>query len=118
MYIPKFTPGEAITCVAGDGGVKEGQVVKISGDYTVAPATAGESNAIGVAARTALQGERVAVWFGKIVHTLTVASGSTIAAGDVVSAVNEGKVGSSSGAAYGVAIKGAGEGAKADIIRL
>lgn len=118
MYIPKFTPGEAITCIAGAGGVKEGQVVKVSGDYTVVAATGGESKAIGVAARTALQGERVAIWFGKVVHSLTVADGARVTAGDVVSAVGGGKVGASSGAAYGVVIKGAGEGAKADIIRL
>jgi hypothetical protein len=87
-FVPKFTEGP-ITLRAS-AAVTGGALVKVSGNQTVAPATATDY-VLGTAGFDAKTGEDVTVWLrGKGVHGL-VASAS-ISAGSAVKAAAGGKV--------------------------
>ena len=112
-YVPLFLPGCSVTCVAG-AAITAGQVVSVTGGTltpgtpplftpvvttgtpnsatvspTVAPTTGATAEQVGVASNTVPSGGTVAVWFDGV-HTLATAS--TIAAGDPVTAAASGGV--------------------------
>lgn len=82
-HTPIFKPGEAITRVAS-AAVTGGQVLIVSGNDTVAPASAASAAWLGVAAFDAASGEQVTVLSGGV-HELT-ASGAIAAGARVVTA--------------------------------
>jgi Uncharacterized conserved protein (DUF2190) len=88
-YVPNFLPAFQVTCTAGTGGVTAGQLVYVSGNYTVTTTTAATAARCGVAAQTVAAGQPVDVYFVGV-HTLA-ASGS-ITAGDPVVAAAAGGV--------------------------
>jgi hypothetical protein len=87
-YAPLHKPGQAFTRSAS-ATITGGQLVMVSGSGTVAPATAGVSTWLGVAAFDAASGADVSV-FCDGVHRLT-ASG-TVTAGDLVVSAASGQV--------------------------
>lgn len=94
-YVPKFTPGQAITSQAS-AAITGGQLVAVSGSGTVAK-TAGASTAwVGVAAFDAANGDKVTIHKGGVQRI--VASGA-ITAGDQVISAADGKVASLAAAA-------------------
>jgi hypothetical protein len=89
-YIPRHTPGTAVTFSAS-ADVIGGRLVIASGAKTVAPATADAANVVGVAGFDAKSGDQVTVYTRPTgVHAL-VAAGA-IAAGAQVAAGAAGKV--------------------------
>lgn len=89
-YLPKFKPGQAVTCKAS-ADVTGGRLVAVTGDRTVGPAGADSAAVLGVAGFDAKTGEDVTVFTrAGGVHGLT-ASGA-IAAGAKVSAAASGKI--------------------------
>lgn len=89
-FTPNFKPGHAVTFTAS-AAVTGGQLVEVSGNMQVAPATADSQKVVGQPGHDALAGEPVTVHTpGKTVTTAT-ASGA-IAAGDPVKAAASGKV--------------------------
>lgn len=90
QHVHKFAPGAAVTFSAASA-VTAGQVVRISGDREVSPASAAGALAwIGVAAFDAAAGESVTVLSGGV-QTLT-ATAAVITAGDLVACADAGKV--------------------------
>lgn len=85
-YLPKFTPGQGVGFTA-DGDVVGGRLVEVTGDRTVAHATAGAAVA-GVASRDTKDGDRLTV-FGAAVHRVVAAS--AVSAGESVAAAAGGK---------------------------
>lgn len=89
MAIHKFQPGESVTFKAG-ADITDGQLVVVSGDRQVSPATAATgAKAIGSAATDAKSGDDVLVLLGGV-QRLTAAS--DINAGDLVVAADGGKI--------------------------
>ncbi|WP_087484922.1 capsid cement protein [Brachybacterium massiliense] len=87
-YSPLFKPGAAITySVSAD--VTAGQVVELTGDRAVGPASADSEKVVGIAAFNAVVGDHVTVHDGGVQRPY--ASG-VIAAGDKVAAAADGKV--------------------------
>jgi hypothetical protein len=76
-YIPVFEPATAITLTAS-AAITGGQLVEVSGDGTVGPASANAADYVGVAAQDAASGARLVVWPRGMVHEST-ASGSITA---------------------------------------
>jgi hypothetical protein len=96
--IEKMRPseGEALSFTAGED-VTAGQVVKLTGDLSVAPADTGGEQAIGVATQTRASGEPIMV-DGNSARVLFTAAGS-ISAGDALTVdatTEEGEVGTAS----------------------
>ncbi|WP_223626689.1 capsid cement protein [Microbacterium sp. EST19A] len=89
-YLPKFTPGSAITFTAS-ADVTGGRLVQVTGNRLVGPAVADSASVVGVAAFDAEAGDPVTVYTrAGGVHPL-IASGA-IAAGARVSADTGGRV--------------------------
>jgi predicted RecA/RadA family phage recombinase len=90
-YLPKFTPGAAITCSAS-AAVTGGRLVVVTGNRLIGPADdTSSARVIGVAGFDAPAGESVTVYTrGSGVHPLT--AGAAIAAGDKVTSAAAGKV--------------------------
>ncbi|MFK4760304.1 DUF2190 family protein [Microbacterium sp. ZW T5_45] len=104
-YVPKFTPGAAVTYTA-EADVTAGRVVEVTGDRQVSHASAASTKAAGVAARDAKAGEQVLVHhLNGQVHRL-IASGA-IAAGDRVATAADGKVATATANTVGLALTSA-----------
>lgn len=104
-YVPKFTPGAAVTYTA-ESAITAGRVVELSGDRTVSTAAAGSAKAVGVAARAAKVGEQVLVHhLNGQVHRLVTAG--AVAAGDRVAAAADGKVATATENTVGLALTSA-----------
>ncbi|VXB32989.1 DUF2190 family protein [Pseudoclavibacter sp. 8L] len=88
-YLPKYTPGAAVTFTAS-ADVIGGRLVAISGNDSVANAPADSSAVVGVAGFDAKAGERVTVFTRAGGVQRLVASGA-IAAGAKVSSAAAGK---------------------------
>ena len=118
MYSPAFMPGNAVTCVAKNQ-ITAGQCVKISdADFTVELSTAGETKALGVAGRDAKAGEKLPVYFGKLVHR--VVADTQVTPGGNVHAGPGGtfKGAEGAGAVFGVALSGGTKGANVYVVKL
>src|SRR4051812_11236561 len=89
-YVPKFTPGQAITLQAS-GTIAGGRLAAVSGDGTVAVAGANALNWVGVAAFDVVSGDKVTLHSGGVQKL--VASGA-ITAGDLVVCAAAGAVSS------------------------
>lgn len=98
-YVPKFTPGQAITSQAS-AAITGGQLVAVSGSGTVAPTAAATVAWVGVAAFDAANGEKVTIHKGGVQRI--VASGAVTAGDQVISAAG-GKVATLAAAAGAVA---------------
>lgn len=96
-YVPKFTPGKAITSQAS-AAITGGQLCIVSGSGTVAPSSAATVAWVGVAAFDVASGEKVTLHKGGV-QRLTASGGIT--AGDQVVAGADGKVVSLAAAAVG-----------------
>ncbi|OMH30646.1 capsid cement protein [Tersicoccus sp. Bi-70] len=110
-YLPLFRAGESPTH-AVSAAVTGGQLVEVTGDRVVGPATADSAKVVGVASADTPLGERVAVFRGGV-QRLT-ASGA-IAAGDRVAAAADGKVSTTGTNKIGTALAAAADGALAPI---
>ena len=112
-HIPHLLGGGPILSPAATAAVTGGQVVEITGNFTVGPAGAASIKACGVAGRDAAIGAATPV-FTDGVHDL-VASGA-ITAGDRVVCAAAGKVATvGAGTAFtiiGIALEGAADAAK------
>lgn len=89
-YLPKFTPGKAITLTAS-ADVTGGRLVEVTGNRTVGPAAADVADVVGVAGTDALSGEKVLVYPRPGGVQRLVASGA-IAAGVKVISATGGKI--------------------------
>lgn len=99
-YLPLFQPGQVFTrTLSAD--VTGGQLVRVSGSGTVAPAGAGATDWLGVAAYDAKSGDLITVWT-EGVQRLT-ASGA-ITAGAVVAAGANGTVATGGTATTGLGL--------------
>lgn len=111
-YIPKFTPGAAVTFTAG-ADVIGGRLVEVSGDREVEPAAADSAAVVGVAARDTNAGESVLV-FGAAVHRLEAAA--AIVAGAPVYAGADGKAAAAGTNKVGLALTSAAAGAEVEVL--
>lgn len=78
-YEPKFLYGDQITATTS-AAVTGGQVLIVSGNGTVGPATAASAAVVGVAAHDAASGARVSYFPRGKVHVSTASGGITAAA--------------------------------------
>lgn len=83
-YLPRHTPGDAITRITSDA-VIGGRLV----DATAAHADAGSTTIIGVAAKDTASGQPVTVYSGGVQH---ITAAGPIAIGDHVVAAADGKI--------------------------
>lgn len=90
-YIPVYVPGTAYS-VTASATITGGQLVEVSGSGTVGPAAADSLKVVGVAAFDAPSGARVTIYSPNMVHEVTNGSGSTINAGDLLSAAATGGI--------------------------
>lgn len=102
-YIPKFSPGAAVTYLA-EADVVGGTLVAVTGDRAVSTAGADSTAVVGVAGTDAAAGEHVVV-YGSAIHT--VAAAGAVAAGDRVIAAADGRVASGSTNSIGIALTSA-----------
>lgn len=114
-YLPLFKPGQAVTRQAS-AAITGGQVVMVSGDGTVAPATADTTAWLGVAAFDAASGDDVNVFSGGVQRP--TASGA-ITAGALVECAAAGEVATAAtpavGTVVGVALSTAADGETVDV---
>lgn len=110
-YVPKFNPGQAVTFTAS-AAVVGGQLVEVTGDRRVAPATAASTKTAGVAGFDAKTGESVTVYSGGVQR---LKAAGAVAAGDTVSAAAEGAVAKDGTAPVGIALSSATAGNLADV---
>ncbi|TFD41745.1 DUF2190 family protein [Cryobacterium sp. TMT2-10] len=89
-YLPKFTPGKAVTFAAAVA-VVGGRLVAVVGNRTVGPAGADAATVVGVAGFDALAAENVTVYTRPTGVQQLVASGAIAAGAKVISAI-DGKV--------------------------
>lgn len=99
-YLPIFLPGSTVTLTTS-AAVTGGQLLAVSGNGTVGPATAGSAAYIGVAAGDAGSGARVPVHPRGVIHETTASGGIT--AGAQVAAGAAGTVASLAAAAAAAA---------------
>lgn len=83
-----FNPGAAVTFTA-EAAVTAGQLVIVTGDREISPATAKSAAWVGVAAFDAAIGESVTVLTGGVQK---IVAASDVTAGDIVVAAADGKV--------------------------
>lgn len=102
-YLPKHSPGQAIT-LAASAAVVGGRLVAVTGAGTVGPAGADSPAVVGVAGFDAAAGETVTVYRGGV-QRLTAAE--AVAAGSAVSAGADGKVAASGSNRVGLALTAA-----------
>lgn len=107
-YAPAFLPGQVYTSQAS-AAITGGTIVEVSGSGTVAPAAAGSTKVVGVAATDAATGAKVPVILDKVIHDSISSGGST--AGDSLATAATGKVatvvaatGAAAGTRIGVAL--------------
>jgi hypothetical protein len=87
-YTPVYTGGAVPWTATTSAAVTGGRVLIVSGDGTVAHATAQAATCVGVAAHDAASGAKVSVWpLDNVVHNLGSA-GAITAAGGVAAAAN------------------------------
>lgn len=84
-YLPKFTPGQAVTFTAGATAVVGGRLVELSTANTVVPAGADSAKVIGVAGFDAKTGEHVTVYtraggIHRLVASAAIAVGAKVIA--------------------------------------
>ncbi len=96
-----YVEGRMIVMTAG-AAVSEGQLVELTGDETVGPASAGSTKVIGVALKDAAQNEKVTVVTEGVVE---VTAAGAINAGDKVQAAANGQVSAWSASAAGDSAK-------------
>jgi Na+/proline symporter len=117
-YLPLFYPGQVITRTAS-GTIAGGQLVRVSGDGTVAVTGGASTDWLGVAAFSVVSGDLVTVWTDGVQRC--IASGAIVAgawvtagaAGTVVTAVAA--TAAAAGTGVGIALTGAADGALAEI---
>lgn len=113
-YLPKFTPGSAVTFTTS-ADVVGGRLVLASGARTVAPATADAATVVGVAAYDTVSGDPVTVFLRPSgVHQL-VASGA-IAVGAKVISATAGKIATIGAGANAIGIALEAAAADGDVI--
>jgi Uncharacterized conserved protein (DUF2190) len=84
-YLPKFTPGKAVTfTVSAD--VIGGRLVDVTGNRTVGPAGADVADVVGVAGFDAVAGDSVTVYTRPSGVQQLVAAGAIVAGAKVISA--------------------------------
>ncbi|MEM0095908.1 MAG: DUF2190 family protein [Candidatus Bathyarchaeia archaeon] len=108
-------PGDVVAFTAG-ANITKGQIVKVTGNMTVQPATAATDAVIGVAVSNANSGGSVSVLMGCPVVWVT--AGGTISAGAAVGATTNGAAAAVSTAgnrAVGFALEG---GSSGNVIRV
>lgn len=79
-YVPLFKPGQAVTRQAS-AAITGGQLVRVSGNGTVAPTTAASADWFGVAAFDAANGAHVGVFTSgvqRIACTAAITAGATV----------------------------------------
>lgn len=82
-YVPRFLPGQVVSLTVGATAVVGGNVVMLSGDNLVVPATNGVTTSIGVAGADGAIGALIPVYTAPgTVHRLT--ANGAIAAGAIV----------------------------------
>ncbi|MFP7833127.1 capsid cement protein [Marisediminicola sp. LYQ134] len=116
-YLPLFRPGTTVTFVV-TAAVVGGQLVQVgAADRSVAPAAAASVSVVGVAGHDAAIGDKVTVEVNKAVHELTAVG--DIVRGTRVEAAAAGAVRTlAAGAAFGIAISSAADGAPVQVIQL
>lgn len=116
-YLPIHRPGDTVT-FSVSAAVTAGQVVQVGAvDLSVAPAAAGSTSIVGVAAHDAGIGDKLTVEVGKVIHELS-ASGA-IARGARVESAASGKVKTLGTApAFGIALNSAVDGAAVRVLQL
>jgi hypothetical protein len=87
-YLPLYPEDEAITRKAS-ATITGGQLVRVSGDGTVAPVSAASADWLGVAGHDAVNGQQVTVWIGGVQRIPCVAA---ITAGALVEGGASGQV--------------------------
>jgi|Deesub1362A_J573_1020465.scaffolds.fasta_scaffold01139_11 predicted RecA/RadA family phage recombinase len=97
----EYAEGRFIRMTAG-ADITAGQLVEITGDEEVSPATAGSTSVIGVALTDASQNELVTVVTEGVV---SVTASGAVSAGDKVQAAADGKVSAWSASAAGDSAK-------------
>ena len=112
-YIPKFTPGSAVTFTTS-AAVAGGQAVEITGARTVGPAGAASKKYIGVAAFSAASGEKVTVHLPGQVQRIKTAG--AITAGATVQTGAAGTVAAGAAAPIGVALTTAATGELVEVL--
>lgn len=117
QYLPLFRPGSTVTFGVTTA-VSGGQLVQVgAADRSVAPAAAASTSVVGVAGHDAAIGDKLTVEVNKPIH-LVKASGA-ITRGQRVEAAAAGAVRTlASGAAWGIAITTAADGAAVEVIQL
>lgn len=111
-YSPLYLPGHAITGTAS-ATITGGQLLAVTGDGQVGPATDGATAVVGVAAFDAGPGAQITYYARGAVHETTTAGAVT--AGDLVSAGADGTVDADGGSTptFGVFLTSAASGEKA-----
>lgn len=110
-YSPRYRPGKELSYRATTA-ITGGQAVIVTGDYAAGVGAAGVTTLAGVATCDAKVGDLFPVSSGGVQRL--IASGA-IAAGDRVALAADGKVATATEATIGTALKGAANGARADI---
>lgn len=87
-YVPLYPEDDSITRKAS-AAITGGQLVRVSGDGTVAPTTAASADWLGVAGHDAAVDAQVTVWIGGVQRIATAAA---IAAGLTVEGAASGQV--------------------------
>lgn len=120
-YMPLYMPGDAVTGTAS-AAITGGQLVYVSGDGTIANASANTQNPVGVAAfDVANIGDKVTYFARGTVHRL--AASGTVTAGAVVEAATGGKVashtvGTNDARVFGIALTTASDGNLVEIMEV
>lgn len=84
-YTPVYSGGVQPQSYTTSAVVTGGQILEVSGNGTVGPATAATVKPVGVAAHDAASGARVNVWpLLNVVHEITVVAAATVTAADGV----------------------------------
>ena len=104
-YIPRFTPGSAVTMTAA-ADLTGGQLVELTADRTVGVAAAGSLKVVGVIGPDTKAGAEGVVWMIPG-HVHWVEASDAIAAGDQVEAAADGKVATGTTAPIGIALRAA-----------
>lgn len=113
-YIPRFTPGAAVTFTAS-ADLTGGQLVELTGDRAVGAAGASSTKVVGVIGPDTKDGaEGVVHMIPGNVHWVEAAG--SVAAGDVVEAAADGKVQTGTTAPIGIALRAAEAGAMCEFL--
>lgn len=112
-YLPLFDNDDEVITRTASAAILGGQLVRVSGNGTVAPTTAAADDWLGVAGFDAASGDLVSVFSSGVQRP--VASGAITAGATVVSAAS-GRVAAGSGVgAVGIALAAAADGALVEV---